>query len=92
MENEKVLTLIPSNLDGISKSNGEINKFKEAKFLLENNMDVLKKQGYTFLITFKEEELNQNKDFSGYIYNLIKTDIENRNTIFFPVLRRFGQR
>lgn len=86
IDNKEVLTLIPNTLDGISKSNGGFNKFKEAEFLLKNNLDELKKQGYAFLITFKEEELNQNKDFSNLIYNLIKTDIENRNTIFFSYI------
>lgn len=88
IENKEVLTLIPSTLDGISKSNVGFNKFIEAEFLLENNLDELKKQGYAFLITLKEEELNQNQDFSGYIYNLIKTDIKNSNTIFFSYIIR----
>lgn len=92
IENKKLMTLIPSTLDGIGKSNSGFNKFIKAEFLLKNNLDELKKQGYAFLITLKEEELNQNQNFKDLISNLIKTDIENANTIFFhQIIRVLGK-
>lgn len=87
-ENKNLLSLIPSTLDGISKSNSGFNKFIEVEFLLENNFDELKKQGYAFLTTLKEEEFNQNQNFICFIYDLIKTDIKNRNTVFYSYIIR----
>jgi len=91
-DSTEILTLIPSVMDGISKSDSTFNKFTEAELLLENNSDELKKQGYAFLITLTDEEFIQKNDFKDFIYNLIKTDIENNNSIFFSqISRMLGQ-
>lgn len=92
IENQQLLTLIPNTLYGIGKSNSGFNKFIEAELLLKNNVEELKKQGYAFLLTLKEDELNQNQNFKHFISNLIKTDIENTNTIFFnQIIRVLGK-
>lgn len=87
-ENLQVLSLIPAILNGLSKSERSVNKFSETEFLLKNNSDLLKNQGYAFLATLTVEELNQSGDIIDLLYNELKADIEKNKTVFFSQIVR----
>ncbi|KFF11473.1 hypothetical protein [Flavobacterium hydatis] len=87
-ENLQILSLIPATLSGLIKSERSINKFVEVEFLLKNNSELLKNQGYAFLATLTVEELNQYSDIRDLLYTELKADIENNKTVFFSQIVR----
>lgn len=85
-DNEKIQELIPSALEGLSKSNTKFNGIYEIKSLLENDSNILKKQGYLSLLAFSNTIFSKNNDFAIYINNSINSDIEKSNTIFYSYI------
>jgi len=82
-DNEKIQVLISSVLEGLSKSNAEFSSIDEIKSLLESDSNILKKQGYLSLLAFSDAIFAENSEFTTYINDLIKSDIEKSNTLFY---------
>lgn len=91
-ENSQVLSLLPSTLSGISNSDFAFDKLSETEFLLKNNSDDLKSQGYAFLAILTEEEIKQNVNFRDLINVLLNSDVKSDKATFqIHIVRILGK-
>ncbi|AXB57695.1 hypothetical protein [Flavobacterium fluviale] len=91
-ENPQLQKLIPSALTGISRSGIAFDKFRETEFLLKNDSQPLKSQGYAFLSTLTKDEIKQSGNFRNFIISLVKSDIEsNKAPIHLHIVMALGK-
>ncbi|RKS19103.1 hypothetical protein CLV94_3054 [Flavobacterium endophyticum] len=88
LNDEKLLTLIPEILNGISKSQSNINIIEQIKFLIENHNINFQRQGYNSILYFDQKKISENIDFIRYLDDRITINLKSNNTFLFDVVTK----